>query len=169
MTKSKGIGRGGHNKIKINIVRLRKDYQDRRSVTSIAKEYGVTIQTIYARLKQLGITRSISESCKGRKVWNAGKGKGLNCWGYKCRQKNGKPEFEHRKVAEQILGRKLTRKEVVHHINGDKLDNRPENLEVFPSHSEHMKHHITTEEARRRGKFPKKRRACLKAKGVEVE
>lgn len=31
--------------------------------------------------------------------------------------------------------------QVVHHINGDRNDNRIENLQVFNSHSEHMKFH----------------------------
>jgi len=35
---------------------------------------------------------------------------------------------EHILKAEQVLGRKLRRDEVVHHINGDKLDNRNSNL-----------------------------------------
>ena len=39
--------------------------------------------------------------------------------------------LEHRIIMEQVLGRPLTREEHVHHRNGDKTDNRPENLEVL--------------------------------------
>jgi len=38
---------------------------------------------------------------------------------------------EHRYLMEQYLGRSLAAKEVVHHINGDKTDNRLENLELM--------------------------------------
>ena len=46
-------------------------------------------------------------------------------------------------VAERTLGRKLDPEEVVHHINRNKLDNRPENLEVFANQDEHEEQHIS--------------------------
>lgn len=48
--------------------------------------------------------------------------------------------YEHRIVASEKIGRLLARKDHVHHINGVKSDNRPENLEVVSS-QEHRKRH----------------------------
>ena len=48
----------------------------------------------------------------------------------------------HRVVAEQMIGRLLHPGEIVHHKNGDKHDNRPENLEVN-TQSNHCRGHAT--------------------------
>lgn len=64
---------------------------------------------------------------------------------YKAIKVNGKKVDEHRYVMEQYLGRKLTRNEVVHHKNGDKRDNRIENLEIL-TRSSHATLHLTGRE-----------------------
>lgn len=57
---------------------------------------------------------------------------------YKTIKVNGKWVRLHRYMMEQHLGRKLETWEHVHHINGDHLDNRLQNLQVL-SNSDHQK------------------------------
>lgn len=90
-------------------------------------------------------------SC-GRHPWKSGKdhpnwrkGETITPCGYRevpviGYKGNHRYRSEHRTLVEQAIGRELSAKEVVHHINEDKLDNRLENLAVL-TRSEHASLH----------------------------
>lgn len=61
--------------------------------------------------------------------------------GYKYVKIKGKQIGEHVLVAEMKIGRRLEKGEVVHHINGIKTDNRPENLVVLTNGEHASLHH----------------------------
>jgi len=51
-------------------------------------------------------------------------------------------------VAEQKIGRSLKAGEVVHHCDEDKLNNSPDNLEVFESQGKHAAAHAAERRAK---------------------
>ena len=69
-------------------------------------------------------------------------GRGIDSSGYVLvNLGDGQRVREHRIIAEEILGRTLESREIINHINGDKTDNRPDNLAVLTK-VEHGSHNI---------------------------
>lgn len=57
--------------------------------------------------------------------------------------------YEHRLIMERIIGRKLKKQEIVHHINGDKSDNKKRNLSLLPNEKSHRCLHVAWNKGKR--------------------
>ncbi len=80
---------------------------------------------------------SLRMRCFGNPNWKEGRRVDRN--GYIKISVRGKSYLEHRFVMERKLGRFLLPFEKVHHINGNRSDNRPENLVNILGQDEHIK------------------------------
>jgi hypothetical protein len=106
-------------------------YRSGLSAPVIARQVGLAAKTIVDRLKRAGVnrrTRSDYSGAVGARNANWRGGRFTRNSGYVQLRVGGRYVFEHRFVMENLLKRKLARSEHVHHINGIRDDNRPENL-----------------------------------------
>lgn len=90
----------------------------------------------YARLRRHGDANTMLIALKGEGT--------INAYGYRVIQSNGISIAEHILIAEKAIGHKLPKGAHVHHVNGDALDNRNENLVICPDHAYHSLLHIRT-------------------------
>lgn len=96
-------------------------------------------ELISYRIDDWFITTDITNLRAGSKGWYMQNG-------YIMRKVNNHPNedvrgyvAEHRLIYEKYLGRFLDKKEVIHHINGNRADNRLENLQIAIENGEHVK------------------------------
>lgn len=113
--------------------------EHRRKLSEALKGRTPSPQCMEASLKL--VTGKFGEEARR---WNGGRRVSSHGYVGVLKEGAGSYVYEHRKVMEQVLGRPLRRGEVVHHIDGDKTNNAPENLEVFASNGEHLRHHAQT-------------------------
>ena len=120
-----------------------------KSIADIAKEIGSSKSAVMNAIKKYNIEiKRGRTSLRGEKnrLWNGGKQVNSNGYIYIYAPDHPKATLrgyvlEHRLVAEKKIGRPIEDFEDVHHINGNKVDNSPDNLEVL-SRREHAKRHF---------------------------
>lgn len=135
--------------------------EQKKTILEIRRELGIS--SIAYHIKRFGFETP-------NRPWKRGKGSPSGGWihkqyGYRYVCVDGREIQEHRYVMEQSLGRRLSPKELVHHINGDILDNRLENLEIHTK-SSHTTLHDTAKS--RKGQYQPPMREETKRKLSEA-
>ena len=114
-----------------------------------AEILGVSVSAIERACKRLGLKTSKTGPRRGPEHpdWKGGRvliGGYWHLWipDHPNASKRGYVA-EHRWAVSALLGRPLAPQEVVHHIDGDPKNNDPDNLMLFGSNAEHLRHELT--------------------------
>lgn len=122
---------------------------ERLTQHEVARRLGVSRCCVGRSCKRLGLVtqRSGPRSGPGHTGWKGGV---RIVKGYRHLYRPDHPMAtkqgyvaEHRLVMAEALGRLLDSQEVVHHIDGDPLNNERANLEVFSTNADHLRHELT--------------------------
>ncbi len=114
-------------------------YRDGMSMRDIAQKIGRSVRVVSNRVKQAGISRVWQGKAQDHSNWNGGRNKTVQ--GYwnvliseddpmSSMRNNVGRVLEHRLVMARKIGRPLRKSESVHHIDGDRENNSPENLQL---------------------------------------
>ena len=124
-------------------------YDSGISATKIGKQFGVGTTAITRVLKRFD-RKICTNKGSDHPNWKGGRGLKSGYWtvfveGYHPRKLNIGRVYEHILVAEKKLGRYITKKEPIHHIDFNRQNNKEENLFVCKTTSQHMKIHYSLE------------------------
>lgn len=103
-------------------------YLQGASLSQVANEVGATAEVVRKALDRMGIDRRARGAQPGSANHQFVGGVRARADGYLIQRGSRAKQLEHRVIAERALGRPLKADEVVHHINCNRNDNRPENL-----------------------------------------
>lgn len=134
-----------HRRIEVNVERIRELRVLGMSTRAIGVSLGVSEECIRDRMIESGIERlPTSFPGKTNPAWKGGRT--IDDDGYVMIFSPNHPNAnsggyvrEHRLVMESKLSRLLLPKEVVHHIDGRRSNNHPDNLELFATNADHLR------------------------------
>jgi len=143
----------GQYKYDVDLIKFLCDGQ--KTSSEIASVVGCSAKYVQSQMKKHGLARLSQGARRGpnNPAWVDGRSVDLDGYalvpapdGYHAARKSRKNygiALQHRLVAEKMIGRHLTAKEVVDHIDGLHLHNDPSNLRVFASNADHLHETLT--------------------------